>query len=145
MATSHHIENSIVIKGKLEDVYAIAEDVERYPEFIEGYEGSKVLSREGNKAIIERVAEIRGRQVTWKSVATFHKNQCMEFEQIEGPLEGMIAKWTFEQVPEGIKIIITHDFELQTPILGWPVEKIIGIVSGTADNVLEALKKKVEA
>ena len=145
MATSHHIENSIVIKGKLEDVYALAEDIERYPEFILSYEGSKVLNREGNKAIIERVAEIRGRQITWKSVATFHKNEGMEFEQIEGPLEGMIAKWIFERVPEGTKITITHDFELQAPIPGWPVENIIEAVSGTADNVLEALKKKVEA
>jgi len=145
MATSHHIENSIVIKGKLEDVYALAGDVERYPEFIKGYEGSKVLSREGNKATIERVVEIMGRQITWKSVATFHKNEWIEFEQIEGPLKGMIAKWLFERVPEGTKIIITHDFELKAPIPGWPTEKIIEAVSGTADTALEALKKKVEA
>jgi ribosome-associated toxin RatA of RatAB toxin-antitoxin module len=145
MATSHHIENSIVIKGKLEDVYALAEDVERYPEFIKGYEGSKVLGREGNKATIERVVEIMGNQITWKSVATFHKNEGIEFKQIEGPLKGMIAKWTFQRATEGTKIIITHDFELKAPIPGWPTEKVIAAVSGTADTALEAIKKKVEA
>jgi ribosome-associated toxin RatA of RatAB toxin-antitoxin module len=145
MATSHHLENSIVIKSKLEDVYALAEDVESYPEFIPGYEGSKVLSREENKATIERVAEIMGNQITWKSVATFHQNESIEFEQIEGPLRGMIAKWTFQQAPEGTKIVITHDFKLKTPIPGWQTESIIEGVSGTADTALKSLKKKVEA
>ena len=145
MATSHHIETSIIIKGKLEDVYALAEDVERYPEFIPGYKG-EVLSKEGNKSTLQRVVEIMGNQITWKSVATFQKNEWMiEFEQIEGPLKGMIAKWIFERVPEGTKSIIVHDFELERPILGWTIEKIIETVSAITRNTLEGLKKKLEA
>ena len=142
-----HMEDSIIVKDNLERVYDISRDVEKYPEFIPGYLESRVEGSREGKLIIKRVAWVKEKQLTWRSMASFQKNSCIEFEQIEGRLKGMKAKWLFEKAPEGTKVVITHDFRLGLPVIGWFKERLIAkpAVSKVARTVLRALKTKVES
>lgn len=142
-----HIEDSIIIKGELEDIYNLAQQVERYPEFIPGYLESRIVEFRDGKPVIKRVTLVNGKPLGWRSIASFQKNGLIEFEQIEGRLKGMRAKWIFEEVPEGTKVVITHDFKLNLPVIGWFMEILVAkpAVSRVAQTVLEALKRKIES
>ena len=96
--------------------------------------------------IVERVAEIKGKIMKWKSKVKFNINKTIEFEQIEGRLKGMKIEWLFEEVPEGTKLTITHRLSLNPPVLGWILSKFIAkpAIDKLTRNVLLGLKNKLE-
>jgi len=141
-----HIEDSIVIRGELKNIYNVARDVESYPKFIPGYLESKIVEFREGKPVIKRVTLVKGKPIAWRSIASFQSDKSIEFEQIEGRLRGMKARWIFEEVSEGTKVIITHDFTLGPPLIGRFLETFVAkpAVSRMAKTVLEALKKFIE-
>ena len=139
-------ENFITIYADLEKVYRLAQEVEKYPEFIPGYKESKIVGQEKGKIIIERAALINKKLNRWKSKAWFNLNRSIEFEQIEGRLKGMKVEWLFERIPGGTKLTIIHTFKIKVPPIGWFIEKVIARprIEQITENVLTAFKNRIE-
>ena len=81
--------DSIIIKRSLSEVYKVAQDIENSHTYISGYKPSKLIKTKDGEIIVERVAEIKGKIMKWKSKVEFNINKTIEFEQIEGRLKGM--------------------------------------------------------
>lgn len=139
--------NSILIKADLNRVFSVAADMEKYPEFIPSYKEVKVVSREGNKMIVERIGQVGKKTVKWKSCVMLEPNKSIYAEQLEGPIKGMQIQWLFEDTRDGVKITLTHDFEYKKiPLIGSLIGKLIvaKIVKQMADETLKGIKIKVE-
>jgi ribosome-associated toxin RatA of RatAB toxin-antitoxin module len=136
----------IVIDEDLNKVYSIASDIDKQHEFIPGYKPSKIIGRtEEGALIVERTAEIDGKEMKWQSSAEFIENKAINFKQLEGKLKGMDIIWEFESVDEGTKITIEHDFKLNIPVIGWLAERYIAKpkIDKITRGVLEGLKKYI--
>ena len=139
--------DSIIINDKIEKVYAVARDIEKQHEYIHGYSPAKIIEKkEDGKIVIERVAELHGKVMKWKSIAEFEENKAIRFEQIEGKLKGMKIEWLFQSINEGTRVEIIHDFSLKIPALGWFAERYIARpkIDGLTRNVLVGMKNKIE-
>jgi len=79
------LRHAVRIDRPLEDVYALARQVERYPAFLPGYTESRIIEERDGRYLLARAALIDGQTVRWKSWVWFTENESIDFEQSEGP------------------------------------------------------------
>src|SRR5262245_40844971 len=110
------LKHAVEIEKPLEDVYALARQVDRYPEFLPGYLESRILDRRDGRLLLERKAIIQGRLFQWKSWVAFQTNKTIFFTQVEGPLKGMRVEWSFRALAERrTALTLTHVFHVTHP------------------------------
>src|SRR5262245_21527985 len=103
------LRHPIVINRPLKEVYALAEQVERYPEFLPGYIESRIIGRDGQRILLARKAKIDNTLHAWMSWATFEPPHTIHFEHAEGPLKGMQVFWQFLEIaPFETELVIVH-------------------------------------
>src|SRR4030088_1653804 len=102
------LKHAIEIDRPIEDVYALAKQVERYPEFMKDYLTSQIVEHSPDGDVVERSAMVKGKLYTWKSRVSYQENEGVYFVHQEGPLHGMQVSWRFlELTPERTRLTIT--------------------------------------
>ena len=86
---------TIDIARPLTDVYALARQVERQPEFMPDYLSCRVVERKGDQMLLERSAKIRGKVMMWQAWVRFQTNEGVYFTHHGGRLDGMKVDWVF--------------------------------------------------
>lgn len=143
-----HVENSILIKGNIERVFEIVQDVEKYSEFMPEFKEAKIYPINDNKFIVERKAKIMNIPFRWKSIVIIKRNKSIKFEHIEGILKGMWTEWIFEVINGKTKIKVIHQFVVKIPVIGDMIGKLIiwnFFIKKISNKMLERLKKKIES
>ena len=103
---------SIDINRPLANVYGLARQVERHPEFLPEYLSCRVLKR-GDRLLLERAAVVKGKKRTWQSWLSFDENAALRFVHEGGRLHGMQVTWRFEALNgAGTRMTITQDFHV---------------------------------
>lgn len=142
------LKHSVTIDRPVRDVYALAEQVERYPEFLPGYVESRVLERQGDQTLLQRKALVRGRLHEWRSWVRFTRDQAIQFEHAAGPLQGMQVVWNFTPLSESrTELVIRHAVQVRRRgILGRVLEKwfFAPRINEIADQVILAFKLAAE-
>ncbi len=144
------LKHTIEINRALRDVYALARQVERYPEFMKDYLSSKIVEHRPDGDLVERSAIVKGKFYTWKSLVTFQKNEGVYFVHQEGPLHGMQVSWRFEALtPDRTRLSITHHLQVRraVPFLGWVLERVYYApnIGDIASRVVVAFKAACES
>ena len=142
------IENSVTIRAPLEKVYAIAKDVERFPEFMPDVKELMVLERDGNRVVTRWAGVIQQFKVTvrWteEDVWNDEAHTCT-FRQLEGDYDRLEGTWTFTAIPEGTCFRSEVTYEYNVPLLGPLVARVVKhLVSTNIQNLLEAVKRRAE-
>ncbi|MBU1487469.1 SRPBCC family protein [bacterium] len=148
------VENTVVVNAPQEKVFFVASDFESWPEFMPSYKEVKITRRTEDKMIIERMGEVRGKPVFWKSEVILEPPKMIKARQVEGPIPDMDIEWLFEEVEGGTKIILVHSFEhkkvpligAKIPLIGGMIGRLIAakIVRRMAQETLEAIKRRIE-
>jgi ribosome-associated toxin RatA of RatAB toxin-antitoxin module len=120
-----HLEHSVVIKCNIEKVYSIAEEIDKFPEFMPHVKTSNIIKRQGNKRQLEMSAVVNGINSHWISASTTEKNKKITYKQVKGFCKVMCGEWLFKKAPEGTKITLIHDFGVGLPVIGNLIERII--------------------
>ena len=136
-----HTENSIVIKGTIEEVFQVMTNVEGWSQLLSSHRRMNIIKQEGQMIVIERKGLIK-----WKSTLFIDKEKkVLESHQIKGPLRGLSATWKFEECHQGTKMILLHDFTCKIPVIKSLIESITAIIlRKISTNTLNAVKEKVE-
>lgn len=120
-----HLEHSVVIKNSIDKVYAIAEKIENFPEFMPHVKTSTIIKKKGNKREVEMSAVVNGINSHWISASTTEKNKKITYKQVTGFCKVMGGEWTFTKVPEGTKITLIHNFDVGLSFVGKLLGKIV--------------------
>ena len=100
------IEQSVVIKKPLEEVFAYSQDIENAAKWQNGVE-SVVLDKGPDNAIGSQFTEVRkllGKEMrTTLETTAFSENEKWEAKVVKGPVPYEVTM-TYESVPEGTKI-----------------------------------------
>jgi uncharacterized membrane protein len=145
------VEIETVIHAPLETVYAIARDVEAFPEFMPDVKSVKILekSEDGSRTITEWVAYASQLklQVKWTEEDIWDDaNRTCRFRQVKGDYDRMEGLWEFLPHAEGTLFRSTLDYELRVPLLGAIVQKVVHhLVTQNLKGILEGVKARAEA
>jgi hypothetical protein len=143
-------ETSVDIRGPLSRIVALAADVERWPDLLPHYRWVTLLDGGGDHKVVEMAAR-RGRiPVRWRAVQEIDRTGAtpvIAYRHIWGVTRGMDVAWTFTETPDGVHVVIGHDFCPPWPLVGnFVAERIIGphFVEAIAGRTLSVIKQTIE-
>lgn len=140
------VEVQTFVRAPAEHVYALAKDVERFPEFMPDVESLRVVQREGNRTVTAWVGRIQGRRVAWVEDDEWDDaRRVCTFRQREGDFDSFEGTWSFEPVPGGCSVRLVLDYELRIPLVGPMLSNLVRqLVRKNAEGMLEALRRRAE-
>ncbi len=134
------------IRAALDDVYALAKDVEAFPSFMPDMESITVLQREGTRTVTEWVGVVQGRKVRWVEDDEWDDTRhACTFRQREGDFTKYEGTWTFAASGGGTETTLAVDFELELPLAGALLSNLLKVlVRKNLESMLMAMKARLE-
>ena len=145
------VELEVVIHAPLETVYAVARDVEAFPQFKPDVKSVRILdiSDDGSRTLTEWVAYASQLklQVKWTEEDLWDDAaRTCRFRQLKGDYDQMEGLWEFLPHPEGARFRSTLDYELRVPLLGAIEQKVVHhLVVQNLQGILDGVKARAEA
>jgi ribosome-associated toxin RatA of RatAB toxin-antitoxin module len=142
------VETSVWINAPRDHVYAVAKDVESFPEFMADVKSINVLEREGSRIVSEWVGIVPQfmLKVRWTQEDNWNDAEYRDdFKQVKGDYDKLEGYWTFTEENGGTRFDSWVDYEYKVPTLGALISKVIhGIVVKNLENVQIAIKARAE-
>lgn len=139
-----------VVRAPVEKVFAIARQIERFPEWLDYVNaiGVKERSEDGKIVVSEWEASVPmfGLKAKWVERDEWDEEQKMcRFTLQEGDLDKYEGNWEFESHPEGTKMRLTVTYEYRVPVGGALVQQLVRkIVGQMVQNLLDGIARVAE-
>ena len=144
------VESAVVINGDLERVYALAKDVESFPEFMPDVKSIRVIERseDGTRTVCEWVGIVKEFKTTIKwteeDIWDDESHTCV-FSLVKGDYKQYSGKWTFTDLGGRTRFDSEIEFEYDVPLIGPLIKGMIARkMKENVENMLAAIKSKVE-
>lgn len=121
--------------------YQVVAKVEHYPEFVPNVRAVKILAQNDDRMIAQMSFNSNLLSVRIQSLATFHKNQSIIIEQLNGHFKSFQQNWRFEKVETGTLITVIYELEFNNPISGMLALKKL---KKSTPEILNAFIKRAE-
>ncbi|MCL5104484.1 MAG: SRPBCC family protein [Armatimonadetes bacterium] len=142
--------STIEINGPLETVYALAKDVESFPEFMPDLKSVKVVESDngGGRTVTDWVGIVKEFKTTikwteediWDDAA----KTCV-FTLVKGDYSKYSGVWTFTDLGGKTRFDSEIEVEYDVPLVGALIKGLIAKkMKENVDNMLAAIKRKVE-
>jgi uncharacterized membrane protein len=124
------IELSLTINAPVEKVYAVARDVESFPDIMEDLQSLTVLERseDGNRTVTQWVGIIRefNRTVKWTQEDIWDPQRYRDdFKLLKGDMDSMSGYWQFTPVNGQTRFDSLVDYEFNIPLIGALINALI--------------------
>jgi coenzyme Q-binding protein COQ10 len=140
--TSH--SETRVLPYTAAQMYDLVADVARYPEFLPWTAAARIRSVENRGDHREMLADLvvsfkLFRETFLSRVCLYDDERRIETEYIEGPFRKMESTWRFRDVPEGVEVSFSTDFEFRNRLL----QKAAGVFFHQAmQTIVRAFEKR---
>ena len=142
-----HAQRSVDIAASPHEIYALAQDVARWPAMLPHYRWVRVLREESGRRVVEMAARRDWIPVRWTAMQTLdERTPRIGFVHLSGWTKGMEVWWSFEPVGMGTRVTITHDMQ-NRPLFGeWFGRRVIGdyFIQSIAGRTLARMKQLAE-
>lgn len=109
---------SRMLPYRREDLFDLAADVERYPEFLPGWLSAEVRRREASVYVTDQVVGFGPIQQRFTSTTVLRRPEAIAVTSIDPAFETFELNWTFEpRAGDRSKVELSGELELRTPIL----------------------------
>jgi coenzyme Q-binding protein COQ10 len=142
------VETTIDVEADASDVYELAKDQERFPEFMPDVESVKILERSGNRMVTRWKTLVEEAPIEWTEEDFFDDEALrVDYKLIEGDLDVFEGTWTFVNGEPGrthVTLGVEYDFGVPTlaELIGPTLHKK---VRENSEMMLAALKREAEA
>ncbi len=143
-----HLEHEALVRGPLDAIFAIATDVERWPQLHPAYRWCRVLERQPGRLVFEMAGRFRGWPARWTAVQDqFPAESRIEFRHLRGITTGMTVQWRLQPESDGVRVRLIHDLILRWPLIGrLASDLVVGpvFIDWIASQTLRSVKREVE-
>jgi ribosome-associated toxin RatA of RatAB toxin-antitoxin module len=142
------VESFINIQGSRDFAYAMAKEMEKYPQYMESVQEVRILTTDPleNSTITQWVTNVDGRLIRWTEKDVFDDEaKTISYRQISGDLKKFEGEWRFQSVDGGTRVTLTVAFEFGIPMLAGLLNPILKKkTQANCDAMLLAIKEQVE-
>ncbi|MBV8602520.1 MAG: aromatase/cyclase [Candidatus Eremiobacteraeota bacterium] len=142
-----YVEVTISVAAPARDVYELAKQQERFPEFMPDVESVTVLERRPDAIVTRWKTLVEEAPIEWTEEDRFDDERTrIEYELIEGDLDTFEGVWSFEDAGDGttrVVLGIEYDFGVPTlaELIGPTLERK---VRENGEMMLDGLKREAE-
>lgn len=140
------VKTEIVIAAPARDIYELAKDQERFPQFMPDVESVTVLERTSNRAVTRWKTLVEEAPIEWTEEDLFDDvNVRIDYRLIEGDLDTFEGSWTFVEAGGVTHVTLGVEYDFGVPTLA----ELIGPtlhkkVQENSEMMLAALKREAE-
>lgn len=117
---------SRLLPHRREQVFDLAADVERYPEFLPGWISARILRREADVLFVEQVLGVGPLRVQFGSKALLRRPEQIDVTSAEHPFRHYSLTWRVTPLPrECCSLSVTADLEMESRLLQHVVNRIL--------------------
>ena len=138
---------SIIVDAPARDVYELAKDQERFPDFMPDVELVTVLERYDDRTISKWKTLVEDAPIEWIEEDRFDDTALrVDYKLLEGDLDTFEGTWTFEERDGRTHVALGVEYDFGVPTLA----ELIGPtlhrkVKENSEMMLAALKAEAEA
>lgn len=136
------LERSALLPYAAEDVFALVNDVERYPDYLKWCRKAEVLEAKDGEIVASLALSGRGLRETLVTRNRLDPGRRIVLTLVEGPFRHFEGTWTFTPVGHGCRIHLVLEFELKSGILA-----LLGapLLNRVADALVDAFSRRARA
>jgi uncharacterized membrane protein len=138
----------VVIEAPLERVYALARDLERFPDFMEDVLEVEILERAPARQVSRWVGAVKefGRTITWTEEDLWDDaTHTCRFQQLRGDFTSYGGVWSFAAEGEGTRVRLEVHYEYRVPLVGPLIQGLLQRkMQQNCEAMLQALKAQAE-
>lgn len=143
------VSSELPIAAPVDRVYAIARDIERFPQFMEDVEDVKIIEQTPERQVSRWASIIKefNRTIVWTEVDYWDDaaHTC-RWEQTEGDFTSYRGTWAFEPAEAGTVAKLMIDYEYNVPLIGALIQGLVKKkMQANVESMLAAIKKEAEA
>ena len=142
--SQHRVERSALVPFSRQQMFGLVNDIERYPEFMNGMAGAEVLER-GEDWLTARLHLAKaGFKHSFVTRNTLYPPEKMHLELVEGPFKHLEGEWVFQELSEhACKITFWLEFEFKNRLLAMAAAKLFEhIASEQVDNLVQRARRE---
>ncbi len=143
---SHTVNRSALVNYSAQQMFDLVNDIEAYPQYMDGCVGAKILKRDGDW--LEARLDLSRAGVHQSFITRNHLQApvSMRMTLVDGPFKRLQGGWTFMALGEGAcKVSFELEFELQNKLLGLAVGKLFETVASSQVDALCERARKIYA
>lgn len=144
------VSSSVEIEGPIEQVYALAKDIESFPEFMPDLKSVKIVERsgDGSRIVSDWVGTVKEFKLTvkwteediWDDAA-----KTCAFTLVKGDYSKYGGFWQFIDLGGRTRFESEIDVEYDVPLIGNLIKGLIAkLMKQNMESMLAAIKQKVE-
>ena len=130
------VHRSALVPHSAHEMFALVDNVERYPEFLPWCNAVEVHFRETN--IVEATLEMHRGSVSkhFRTRNTSIPGEKMDIQLVSGPFSALAGGWTFKQLGDaGCKVGLAMEFEFSSRA----IDVVLGaFFEGTCNSLVDA-------
>ncbi|WED21311.1 SRPBCC family protein [Vibrio sp. JC009] len=136
------VRRSALVSFSAEQMYDLVNDVSRYPEFLPGCSGSKIIESDPEKMVASVDVSKAGIRKTFTTSNTLVSGKEIMMELVDGPFKSLKGGWYFTELDEqACKVELKLDFEFSSKL----VEVAFGkVFSELTNNMVSAFTKRAK-
>jgi ribosome-associated toxin RatA of RatAB toxin-antitoxin module len=136
------VHKSVLLGYSAEQMFALVDNIEDYPQFLPWCGGTQVKQREGDKVVAVLTINYHGVKQTFSTENTNTPPTSINMALIEGPFKHLNGTWSFKPLrSDACKI----DFELHYEFSSKVLEQLIGpVFTMIANSFVDSFCRRAE-
>lgn len=113
-----HVFHEVIEPYSIEQMFALVNDIARYPEFVPDCIATGIISKQDNRLTAFIEVEKLGFKKSFTTVNQINEPHLIEMKLLQGPFKHLFGKWQFTPVNDThSKISFSLDFEFKNKLL----------------------------
>ena len=113
-----HIFHEVIEPYSIEQMFALVNDIERYPEFVPDCIATGIIRKQDNVVAAFIEVEKFGFKKSFTTLNQINEPNSIDLTLLEGPFKHLSGKWQFTTLSDNqSKISFSLDFEFQNKLL----------------------------
>ncbi len=142
------VQSKVIIAAPLDQVYALARDIERFPDFMADVQDVEILEQTPQRQLSRWVGLIKEfkRTIEWTEEDFWDDEEhTCRFQQTEGDFSEYSGTWDFKQADAGTAVVLDLSYEYDIPLIGSLIKGLLlKKMQQNCDSMLAAIKAKAE-
>jgi ribosome-associated toxin RatA of RatAB toxin-antitoxin module len=135
------VDRSVLAPYSANEMFALVDDVESYPQFLPWCEAASVALREPGRTVATIRANFHGLRQEFTTENANRPGERIDITLVSGPFRTLRGHWEFAALGEGCRIGFRLEYEFASRIL----EKAAGpVFHRIADNFVDAFVHRAE-
>jgi len=142
-----YVETSVRIAAPRREVYELAKDQERFPQFMPDVESVTVVERHPGRVVTKWRTLVEEAPIEWIEEDRFDDGAVrIDYALLEGDLDTFEGAWTFAEDDGGTLVTLGVEYDFGVPTLAELIGPTLAKkVRENSEMMLAALKRQAEA